>query len=159
MANITLNAIVDAVSDTLGTATTLNRSQSYDELTENIPDWPLLQVYWESFSPVSTDSGTDRRTFGGLGGDEDTPLRDKEIIVHADYYARPRSHIDEDMKAVVDGADALLDILETVDVTPFFGLDGIKAWSLQSATRSTFIYNDPQTPYAGVRFVIAIRVF
>lgn len=160
MANITLNQIVDAVETTLSTATTLVRSQSYDELTEGIQpaDCPLLQVYWESLSPVSTDSGTDRRSFGGGGGIENTPLRDKAIVIHADYYARPRSHIAEDMQAVVDGADALIDVLETQDTTPFFGLEGIKSFQWQ-ATRVTFVYGDPQTPYSGARFVITLRVF
>ena len=160
VANITFNQIVDAVETTLSAATTLVRSQSYDELTEGIQpgDCPLLQVYWESASPVSSDSSTDRRSFGGGGGDENTPLRDKAIIIHADYYATARSHIAEDMAAVVNGVDALTDVLETQNTLPYFGLAGIKSFQWQ-ATRVTFVYGDPQTPYSGARFVITLRVY
>lgn len=155
---ITLAQIVDAIEDTLDEATTLVRSQSYDELTEGIHDLPLLQVYPETQTGVSVGAETDRMTFGGAGGEEDTPARDKEYIIHADYYARQRSHIGEDMAALVNGIDAMENVLEAVNVKPYFSLEGIKAFSW-FWTRVAFQYGDPQVRYVGARFEIRVRVF
>ncbi len=155
---ITLAQIVDAIEDTLDAATTLATSQTYDELTEGMQDTPTLQVYPESNEQVSADSGTDRRTFGGKGGVENKPVREKVYVIHADYYARQRSHMGEDMTALVDGIDAMEDVLEDEDTGPFFGLDGIKAltWSW---SRVTFIYGDEMIRYVGARFIIRVWVF
>ncbi|NIP86511.1 MAG: hypothetical protein GTO03_13470 [Planctomycetales bacterium] len=158
---ITLAQIIDAVEDTLDGATTVVRSQSYDELTEGVhpADMPLLQVYPEANLGVDAGGGTsDRFTFGGKGGDENTPLRQKEYAIHADYYAQQRSHIGEDMSALVDGIDAMETVLESQDVKNYFGLAGIRSFTW-SWSRVTFVYGDPQMSYVGARFVINVRVF
>jgi hypothetical protein len=148
---ITLAQICDAIEDTLDAATTLKRSQSYDELTDGVQDTPLLQVYPES-GFQSAGSSTDRYTFGG-GGD---PVRQTECVIHADYYARQRAHIGEDMKALVDGIDAMQNIFEAQDRKPYFGLAGIEAFAWRW-DRVQFEYSG--VLYMAARFVLTVRVF
>ena len=150
--SVTLAEICDAVEDTLAAAITVIRSESYDELTEGVhaADVPLLQVYPEA---GLQDAGgrTDRYTF-------QAGARQTEFTLHADYFARQRSHIGLDMKALVNGIDALQNVLEAQDKKPYFGLDGIRAFSW-TWSRVVFAYGDPQLAYMGARFVLLVRVF
>lgn len=157
MAAITIAQICDAIETTLAAASGMNRTQSYDELTEGISagDLPLLQVYWERLGPMDPSGGTDRLTYQGV-------VRHKLLTFHADVYAAQRSHIDEDMKKVVNCADAMLDVLEQQNVKPYFGLAGIKAWQLESAAKGAFEYTSGPRGgvlYMGVRFILVIHVF
>ena len=148
--NVTLAQILDAITTTLETATTNPRGESYDELTESIPDLPLLQVYPESANQDPA-GGTERTSFGA-------GVRQTSLVVNADYYARQRSDIGEDMAALVNGIDAITDVLEGQDKKPYFGLDGIKAFAW-SWSRVVFLYGDPEQKYIGARFVITLRFF
>lgn len=148
--SITIGQILDAIEATLSTAPTLARSMSYDELTEGINDTPLLQVYIESGEQDPT-SNTDRTTF--LAG-----VRQTELIVNCDYYAQQRKHIGQDMKALVDGIDAMFNIFEAQNSTPYFGLPGIQAFHYSFA-RDTFAYGAQSINYIVARFTLTIRVF
>lgn len=146
---ITYAQMCDAVEAYLAAnCPSLVRSQSYDELTEGIHDEPLQQVYPESGDIVSTDSGTQTHTFRG-------GVVQSVHIIHVDYYARQRSHIGEDMAALVDGVDEIYTALEAAGCPPF-GLDGIKnfQWSWQ---RVAFEYGG--VFYMGARFTLRLRVF
>lgn len=146
--SITLAQICDAIESTLDDATTITRSQSYDELTEGIHDTPLLQVYPEN-GAQSPPGMTDRHTFGA-------GVRQTEFTIHADYYANQRVNIGEDMAALVNGIDAMTDVLEGQDQKPYFGLTGIQAFSWRW-DRVTFDYGG--VAYVGARFAITVRVF
>ena len=150
MATVTLGEIVDAIESTLSAVSTLARSQSYDELTEGMNDYPTLQVYPED-GDQDPSGNTDRTTFGAV-------VRQTVFTIHADYYARQRSHIGEDMDALVDGIDAMQNVFEQQNTKPYFGLTGIQAfhWSWR---RVVFTYGDPQLSYMGARFTITVRVF
>ncbi len=140
----TLGQIVSAIEGTLSSATGLIRSEDYDELTESIPETPLLQVYPESGEP---DLQTYKR-------------RIEKIIIHADLYARQRSQIGEDMAKVVTMAEAIFTKLRAQDPitgNQLFGLDGIRKFTW-TWTRAVFEYGDPATRYAGVRFIVTIWV-
>ncbi len=152
---ITLAQIVDAIEGTLDNATTVVRSESYDELTEGVQDVPLLQVYPES-GEQDIASLTDRTTFGGSAPTTSKPVRQTEFIIHADYYARQRSHIGEDMAALVNGIDALQNVLEGQDAKPYFGLSYIQAFHWRWE-RVIFTY--ASIDYMGARFYITVRVF
>ena len=145
---ITLAELCDGIESALDDATTLARSQSYDELTEGIHDLPLLQVYPESGSQDPAGA-TDRTTFGA-------GVRQTEFVIHADYYARQRSHIGEDMAALVDGIDAMQDELEKQNGTRF-GFDDSNLAFRWEWTRVQFTYNEAN--YMGARFIITVRVF
>lgn len=147
---ITIAQMCDAIETTLGAATGIARSQSHDELTEGIQDMPLLQVYPDTLRGNATGE-TDRSSFRA-------GVRQTELVILADLYARQRSHMGEDMKALVDGTDAIVTVIEAQDIKPYFGLAGIKAFSWR-AERVTFIYGDSQLPYAGMRFYFTLRVF
>jgi hypothetical protein len=147
---ITLAQVVDAIETTLGAAVTVARSESYDELTEGIHDLPMLQVYPEAGSQDPA-GGTERTSF-------QAGVRQTEFTIHADYYARQRRDIGEDMNALVAGIDALQDVLEAQDTKPYFGLDGIRGFRW-SWNRVVFVYGDPQMGYVGARFVVVVRVF
>jgi hypothetical protein len=146
---ITIAQICDAIEETLGAATGITRAQSYDELTEGIQgaDTPLLQVYPEA--NITDAMGTsDRTTFGG-------GVRVKTYTIHADYYARQRSHIGLDMKQLVDSIDAIETVLEQQNSLPLFGLAGIKSFQWMW-NRVQFDYGG--APFMGARFVLTIRV-
>jgi hypothetical protein len=148
--SITIAQICDAVASTLSAATTSPRTQSYDELTEGMQDTPTLQVYPEDGNQ-DPSGNTDRTSFKA-------GVRQTMLTVNADYYAHQRAHIGEDMAALVNGIDAITNILEAQDTKPYFGLAGIQAFSW-SWRRVTFVYGDPQQSYVGARFTLNIRVF
>jgi hypothetical protein len=150
MTTITLGQILDAIKTTLATAPTLARAMSYDELTEAIPDTPLLQVYPES-GDQDPSGNADRTTFKA-------GVRQTELVIHADYYAKQRANLGEDMGLLVDGIDAMTTIFEAQDAKPYFGLDGIKAFHW-AWTRVLFDYGQSGVNYVGARFVITVRVF
>lgn len=152
---ITLAQICDAIEETLAEATTLDvlprrgRTQSYDELTESVEDLPLLQVYPEN-GAQDPGGATDRTTFRG-------GVRQTEFTIHADYYAAARgTSIGEEMGRLVNGIDAITDVLEGQDEKPYFGLVGIQAFSWRW-DRVTFDYAG--VAYVGARFAIVVRVF
>ena len=149
--SITIAQICNAVESTLGAAATVKRSQSYDGLTEGMQDFPTLQIYPEAGNQDPGGGNTDRTTFKA-------GVRQTELIVHADYYARQRSHLGEDMAAIVNGWDAITNELEKQDSKPYFGLDGLQAFKW-TAQRVIFEYGDPKVRYTGVRFVITFRIF
>ena len=98
---ITYKQIGTAIKDYLTTACpSIIRLQNYDELTEGMHDVPSIQIYPEGCENVATESGTQFTTFKG-GVIQET------LIWHVDYYARQRSHIGEDMEALVDGVDEI----------------------------------------------------
>jgi len=152
MPNVTLGALIDAVGDTLFTATGMRRLESYDELTEGIQpaDLPLLQVYLESIQPVATGSSTDRTTFRGGG-------RHKTFTIYADLHAKQRGpSIAEEMAAAIDMCGAIVDVLEQQNTKPYFGEDAIKSFSWD-AVRSQFQYANLLT--MGFRFTITLHVY
>ena len=168
MPNVTIGQICDAIESTLSAAAGINRTESYDELTEGInnADCPLLQVYWESFA-MDPSGTTDRSSFGGKGGVEATPIRQKPIVIHVDLYASRRNHLAQNMEATIDATDALLDVFEQQNVKPYFGLlddagdYAIKAWSLDDARRVVFQYGSGtgQVLYSGARFILTVHIY
>jgi hypothetical protein len=147
---ITYAQITDAIESRLGVAIGLARSQSYDELTDGMTDTPTLQVYWQR--DVTDPQGTTHQTAFGTG------VQQVEVVFHADLFARQRSHIGDDMAVLYGMAQAVRETLEAETSSPYFGLDGIKAFRW-TAERVTFEYGDPSLPYIGARFVIIVRVF
>jgi len=154
----TVAEINSAIETTLSAASGIVRSQDYDELTEGIhgADMPLLQVYPENGNTDSGGGNTDRTTFGGI-------RRQTTVMFHADLYARQRSHVGEDMAAVVAAMDSIIAILEAQKERPFFGLGSSEAEYIKSFRwrweRVVFEYGDPILRYAGVRFIIEVTVF
>lgn len=156
MTSITLRQINTALTTAFADVATITGGlgviQDLDEFTEAINDTPLLQIYPESLSQ-DVSGNTDRTTFGAH-------TRQTEAVFHLDYYARRRSHIDEDVVGAIDGADAMIAILEAQDVKPYFGLAGIKAFSW-SGQRVMFSYGsqDSSILFAGFRIVLTLRIF
>jgi hypothetical protein len=151
MGTITLTAINSAIEAALAAATGLTYSQDYNELTEGMQDIPTLQVYWFSGPKTDPTSGSAQTTFGA-------GVRQKSITFHADLYARQRSHIGEDMAALLPLVDAIHNVLESQQ-KPYFGLAGIKAIESWDPRQVIFEYGDQQINYVGARFVIQVRVF
>jgi len=148
MSAITLAQVCDAIEGVLDDATTLARSQSYDELTEGVHDCPQLQVYPAAGGQdVGTD--TDRSSF-------QAGVRQTGFTIHADYYAKAVSHVAEGMEALVDGIDAMQNELEKQDTGAKFGLEGIKSmrWNWEMVQ-----FQAGQTLYIGARFLITVRVY
>lgn len=153
---ITLHAMVDAVETTLSAATTVVHSQTFDELTEGIHsgDAPLLQVYPEELAPlVSAGSQTDKLTLGGS-----PPVRREGYTIFADYYARQRSHIGEDMAALVAGVDAMTDVLEAQNCKTPFGVPADTVRSFQWSWRRV-VFEYAGAKFIGMRCAIKLEVF
>jgi hypothetical protein len=148
---VTIVQVNSAIETTLATATGLTFTQDYDELTEGMADTPNLQVYFveEITDPTSTSAQT---TFGA-------GVRQVEWTFHADLYARQRSHIGEDMGALLPLVDAIRDTLEAQTGPTYFGQAGIKAIKQWTARQVVFRYGEPDLPYIGTRFIIKVRVF
>lgn len=151
MPTLTLAAICDGITTTLAAAPGIVRAQSFDELTEDYPDLPLLQVYWEGLDTDARADNDDRSSFGA-------GVRVTEVEIRCDVPCRQRSHLDEDMAEVVAIADALCTTLETQDRKAYFGVAGIKGfrWSMR---RVNFERGDPLVVYPGLRLTLFVRVF
>lgn len=147
---VNITEINDAIKDTLATATGLTFAQSYNELSEGINDTPMLQVYWQSHL-VDPDSNTSQRSFRGV-------TRQTSLTFHADLFPRQRSHLDEDMGALLPLVDAIQAVLEAQRVEPYFGLAKIKAIEGWSAQQVTFEY-PADVKFLGARYIIRVRVF
>ena len=145
--SVTIAQICDAVKNYLSTAASLKRSESYNQLTEGINDYPLMQVYWQSID-CDWQSNTERTTFQG-------GVKQKDLVIHADLYGRPRSHLGEDNAAVTVLANEVVDLLEATGCPPF-GLTGLKNFKWRGE-RVVFDYDG--VLYAGIRFYVNIRVF
>lgn len=147
---ITIEQINTAIADTLAAATGLdaNAVQDYDELTEGIADTPTLQVYWARTRTDPT-SGSAQTTFRGV-------VRQTTITFHADLYAQQRSHIGEDMAALLPLIDAIQTKLEGQRTTKF-GLEAIEA--IESWQGDQLIFDYGGALYVGARFIIIVRVF
>ncbi len=148
---LTYGEIVKAVAAALKTANGVKRVQAYDEITESIPDWPLLQVYAES-GEVDVSSGDMKQSAFG-GGVQQTSL-----VINIDGYARRRSHLGADLKAqmeLIDAVDAKLCAQEK----PYF-LDGIHGlhWTWERATLLSG-KGEGATEYAGCRFKLQVTIF
>ena len=154
---VTVAAIIDGITTTLAAATGITSGLSYDELLEGLPgvNLPAIQVYPDSFNP-DPGSGTDRTTF-------QAGVQLQELIVYVDVYARTRSQIAQDMKAVVDTLDSLITVLQAQETPPFFGVlatvptdkHPIKSfrWSWK---RTVFVFGTQK--YMGGRFTIILRI-
>lgn len=147
MSTVTLAEIVDAVETTLSAAVGLTRSQTYDEITPSINDFPLLQVYPES-GRCDVGGDSDRSTMRA-------GMRQYEFVVHADLFAGEVQPFGERLHTLVDMIDAMMDVLEA-QTTTHFGLAAIRGmhWSW---TRAIMTYGDKT--YVGARFVITLRQF
>lgn len=147
---ITLTEICDGIEAVLSVAVGVQSSTSYDELTEGVPamDCPRVEVFPDS--GVCDPSGTtDRSTFSAC-----TQLT--MVTIFADLYARQRSQLGEDMKATTEMIDSIIDVLQTQERPPFFGLKGIKAFNWRWK-RHTFRRADAR--FVGARFTIVCKIF
>ena len=150
--SLLITTLVNNVTATLGAATGLTYTQSYDELTEGMQDTPTLQVYWEEIIEDPMTS-TERTTFGA-------GVRQKDIILYADLYGTRRAHLAEDWATTLPLVDAIIDVLEAQDTKPYFNTaaDELKAFSW-TASYVNFTYTDPSITYVGARFILRFRVF
>lgn len=152
MSEVTEAQVCNAIESTLATATGINVTQSYNELTEGIHDENLLQVYPES-GEVSAVSNTDRRTFGSSSV---VPKRHDESIYHVDYYATQRSNIGDDMAKLVPGITAIKAKLNEQNGKPYFGLSGIKSFKWRW---ERVVWDYGGVSYIGARFYLTITIF
>lgn len=141
-----LGDIVDGIESTLSAAPSLIRTESYNELTEGIHDYPMLQVYPEANIGTSRDSETHKLTL-------QTKHTIKEYTIHADLYAHVRGNIGEDMERLVDAIDDIEDILDAQQCDPF-GVESIISFRW-SWNRVVFTYGG--FDYVGARFLLTVR--
>ena len=145
---ITFAQMCGAVKSHLETAASLERSSNYDEMTEGMQDTPTLEVYPESSEPVSFGGTSQAWTVqsGVIQGSH---------TIHADLYANQRSHLGEDMTAMVTGLDEVYTLLENAGCPPF-GLEGIKSYQFGWMR---VLFKRGGVDYVGARFTIVLRTF
>lgn len=152
MAIYTLADLILAIATTLGAAPSLTRTEYAGSTaagtrpTEGMSDFPTLQVYPEANTTTDWTGETDRVTLSGKHSI-------KEYQIRADLYVRQRSHIDEDMAALVIGIDEFENILDT-QTYPLFNRLYITSYQW-SWSRVTFRYG--HVDYVGARFVLVVR--
>jgi len=156
MGSVTIRSIVDAVALELAAALPIVESgvsHSAVDMQEAIVDLPTLQVYPDSGTQDIASGNTHATSFGAAA----VRTRQTELVIFADYYARQRSHIGEDMEALIDGVDAIFDVLEGLS-PPYFSIAAIKEfrWTFE---RVTFVYGQQEQKFAGIRFTLTIRIF
>ncbi len=149
---LTYGHICKAIATALKTTTGVIRVEAYDELSEGVPDWPMLQVYPDNGEVDTGSEDTERATFGA-------GVRRTSMLIIVRGYARPRSHLAEDLKAQVELIDAIDARLSDQKQKPF-GVPGIRAfnWKWERATYS-FAEGDVKSTYAACQFTIEVTVF
>lgn len=147
---VTLTEICNGIETALGAAVGMRSSTSFDEMTEGIAplDCPRVEVYWED-SNCDPSGRADRTAFSA-------GVQQSAITIIADCYARQRSQLGEDMKATVEIADAIIEVLQAQERPPFFGVPGIKAFSWRGRKAG---FKRADARYVGARFTILCRVF
>lgn len=156
--DIKISEICDAIDAALGEVLVasgdLVRSDNYDELTEGMNDQKVLQIYPDSENPVDSFGGQGQTHKMTLGSD---PVIIEEITIVCDFYARQRSHIGEDMKALVTGIDAIRANLKTQQC-PIFNVAALREFQWRWE-RTIFEYGAPELKYIGVRFYLTFRIY
>lgn len=151
MANEPVGEICDSIATTLGAATGIVRTQSYDELQDAPGDLPCLQVY-PKLGHTDAFTSNSRTTFKSV-------RRTAEMEFNADVLCRQRSHLDLDYSSVITMQDAVQQELEGEKTKPFFGnaevMDFWWSWEVMDFQRGG---PGGEVHYLGVRFVITVRV-
>ncbi len=147
---VTIAEICDGIANTLSTASGIKTTKSYDQLSEGIPatDCPRLQVYPDSFVQ-DVRQATDRTAFSGS-------IRQSQLTIFVDVYARQRSHLALDVAAMVDTLDSLIDVLEAEERPPFFGVKGVRSFRWEWR-RAVLRYGDKR--YSGGRFTLWLQIY
>jgi hypothetical protein len=148
MTIVTNAAIINAIVAQLEADFPALRVQGPSNITEGIPQVPLLQIYPES-GEAAAGQQTDQNTF-------QRGLVISSLTLVMDLYARKRSEIGTDMEVQLEWIDHLDQWLLELD-RPYFGIDVVQALKWQW-TRSIFTYNNNET-FAGSRFTLSITCF
>jgi hypothetical protein len=150
MTTVTIYDISEAIENTFTAAGVFAKVQANEALQDGMQDFVTVQIYPDEISG-ETKTRTDRQTMGAKA-------RHTELVIFVDVYARQRSHIGQDMKAVTQAADLVISVLQGQDATPPFGLAGLKTFHWR-ANRVLFEYGDPQIKYVGLRFTLTFSIF
>ena len=147
---LTLMALCDGIVETLSAATGIKSTKSYDELTTSIPQdqCPRIQGYLDALNPSPQTRQTQQVAFNS----SHQPL---DIPAFVDLYARKRSYIWLDMKAMMECVDALTDVIQA-QVKPYFGIQAIQSFTWHFK-RGVLRYG--QSSYMGGRFTFVPRIF
>ena len=154
---VTILAVCNGVEATLAPLITgLARSQSMDELTEDYPDLPLMQVYWTGDDTDPNSVNNDRTTFG-------KHVSVTERVVNVDLIVRQRSQLGEDMAAVAANGELLIAALDAQTASPLFGVAGCKGLSYRveyvTFQRGGSSEGGQAVLYVGVRAILTVRIF
>lgn len=146
---LTIREVLQGVGDTLESAIQGVRVDTLESMTEGIGDTPLIQVYFDSIEADIASDSTDRSTFRA-------GVRQTNLIINVDVYAKQRADIGEDMLSLVDMTDAVIDVFDDQQAKPYFNVDGLKGFRYQGE-RVVFEYG--QARFLGVRFSLTFRIF
>lgn len=146
--SLTISELTAAVRDTLGAAASIVQAQAGRDITEAIPDTPMIQVYLQRFQ-LSTNSQTDRTTFRG-------GKRHKLYALNVDVYTHTRSTLGDEMALLETVLDELITILEAQATKPYFGLDAVDAFHVNDIERA--VIENSNQEFSGYRIPIDFHV-
>lgn len=146
--SVTINELTTAVRDTLGAAASIVQAQAGRDISESVPDTPMMQVYLQRFQ-LSANSQTGTTTFRG-------GKRHKLYALNVDVYVHPRSTLGDEMEKLETVLDELITILEAQDTKPYFGLDAIDAFKVNDIER--VVIENATFQYSGYRIPIDLHV-
>lgn len=143
--------ICSAIATTLQTATGIKTVRSIRNIKEHISgtDCPCLQVYPDRYIP-NTEGETERFTYSG-------GIRKSKLIIFVDHYPRILSHIGLDLQVMVEGLDAIIEVLETQNSKPFFGIEGLQAFKWE--WRQAILRYSEDSRFRGGRFTLTFIIF
>lgn len=146
--DLSIEQVLRAVATTLDGALAGVRVDTMETMTEGANDYPLVQVYPELIEGDISSESTNRTSFQGQ-------IQQVQLQVNVDVFARQRSHIAEDMVALVNISDGVVSCLQA-QTKPLFGLDGLRGFRWRGE-RVTFEYSE--TAFVGMRFQLTFRIF
>jgi len=128
----------------------VERAYDYDEMPEAVSndDTPALVVYFQALEedPTNETSGT---TFSHV-------VRQRNWIFHVAVLASQRNHLNENNKVMCEMTDAIINVLETQDRRPAFGVSGAEQFKF---TAERVVINLGGVDFYGIRFIITVRSF
>ena len=131
-------------------ATGVERAYDYNEMPEavNNADTPALVVYFQALEEDPTNQTS--------GSSFSHKIRQRNWVFHVDVLAAQRNHLNENNEVMCKMTDAIIDVLETQDRRPYFGVNGAEQFKF---TAERVVINLGAVDFYGIRFIITVRSF
>jgi hypothetical protein len=145
--------IVEKIASILEGIPEFRQVQRNLTLTEDIPELPLIQVYWNSNSPLVISGDNNKITFSSS---TKPPIVGTKVEIKVDIYISQRSQLGVELTKMINILDQVDQIFYQKLSTPILNMQGVKGFSY-AAERVVFKVGDYS--YSGISIVISLNVF